>query len=325
MIRKVLLIGPKFFGYTAVIVEHLNTKDNVNAVFIDERGSNQFFNKAVYRSPILSKLFKHIIKKRRQQIYNEIKSYQPTDVIFISPEYMSDEDFHQIRETTCKVSLYMWDSFANKPAARSYNDKFDACMTFDFEDATLNGIELLNLFAEPAFMKQTSPKSMRNIDVGFVGTVHSNRIQYLHRLKKECLKRNFTTYTHGYYGNYYYYIRAKIFEIGKRWSIGTWKSLSKIETASIFQQSYVVLDITHPNQNGLTSRSFEALASGAVLLTNNKNAAQQLPYYRSRIFVYDEQSFEKCLSDAILFAHTNLQTMESEYLGLNRFCLELLK
>jgi hypothetical protein len=45
----------------------------------------------------------------------------------------------------------------------------------------------------------------------------------------------------------------------------------KEEIADLFKSSKVVLDITHPNQKGLTSRTFEALSSGSKLITNNEN------------------------------------------------------
>lgn len=324
MTRTVLLIGPKFFGYASTIVSQLNSQ-GINAVFIDERGSNNFFHKAIYRSGFLTNVFKFMITRRRRQLYKEIEKHCPTDVIFISPEYMCHDDFYHIQKSGRKIALYMWDSFANKPAALNFRHKFDRCMSFDFEDAEKYNISLLNLFAEPAFFPSSSQNTARDIDISFIGTLHSNRTKILCRLKHECIRQKYKYHIHGFYGNYYYYLRSKVFELYKRCSIGTWNSLSKDETANIFINSSVVLDVTHPNQNGLTSRTYEALASGAVLLTNNKNAPKFLKQYHSQIFTFDEYSLEKDLVRALSFSKKDRTSIDSSYLGLQRFCRELLQ
>jgi hypothetical protein len=43
----------------------------------------------------------------------------------------------------------------------------------------------------------------------------------------------------------------------------SYSGYKKEEIADLFKSSKAVLDITHPNQKGLTSRTFEALRSGS--------------------------------------------------------------
>jgi hypothetical protein len=88
--------------------------------------------------------------------------------------------------------------------------------------------------------------------------------------------------------------------------------------------SKYVLDIQHEGQKGLTARTFEALRSGAHLITTN-DFAKNLPYglsRRVRIFT--------CLADleAINFSEPTdaLLTPEQDYyLSLQRFVDDIMK
>ena len=324
MQQRIVLIGPKFFGYSSAIVKYLNDRDGIDAIFIDERRDNSFFIKSIYRVNVFKRLFKLIITKRRKEIYREIEAFNPTDIIFISPEYFDCADLEFVERMKCRSILYMWDSFANKPSARPYVDKFDRCISFDFEDAKEHSMEILNLFAEREFFTSANVDFNKKFDVCFVGTLHSNRIKYLLQLQQICEKMQIRTKVHAYYGNYFYFFKAKIAEFYFRCRIGTWDSLTKKETAQIFKASSIVLDITHPNQRGLTSRTFEALASGATVLTNNKYALQYLDEYSNRIRIFAEDSFEADLIETLENFEGPSTEDKSAYLSLNRFCKELL-
>jgi hypothetical protein len=263
------------------------------------------------------------VTRRRREIYEQITAFNPTDIIFISPEHFSSEDLELAKRFKCRTVLYMWDSFSNKPSAKPYVGKFDRSLSFDFRDVQDYDMELLNLFAEAEFFNSEFNDQEKKHAVCFVGTLHSNRIRYLIQLNSICEKNNINKKIHGFYGNYFYFVKAKVSEIISQCNIGTWNSLSKSDTAEIFKESSVVLDITHPKQRGLTSRTFEALAAGAIVLTNNQNAPKYMNRYSDRIRIFTEDSFEADLKDVLKILAQRASELETGYLSLQRFCEEL--
>jgi hypothetical protein len=325
MKRKIVIIGPKFFGYSEAVVKTLKEELNVEAKFIDERGGNNFFTKALYRSVFLREIFKCLISKRRKKIYYDIANFDPTDIVFISPEYMCLKDFEYLSKLNAKVSLYMWDSFANKPAALPYLECFDKCMSFDWDDAKKYDLELLNLFAEKIFFGPQRYFCERKYDVCFVGTLHSNRIKHLADLQNISKRLGLKVLLHGFYGNFFYFFKTRLFELRNQIKIGTWSSLSKAETAELFKDTRVVVDITHPNQRGLTSRTFEALSAETRLLTNNKHAKIVLEKFSDQIFKFEDHDFENVLISALKTTQLTIRPKDLSYLSVQRFCKELLK
>ena len=100
------------------------------------------------------------------------------------------------------------------------------------------------------------------------------------------------------------------------------RSISKKRTAEYFKKSKYVLDITHPKQKGLTSRTFEAISSGAILVTNNKNAKRLLPNFRDRILIYrDINSLE---INKLKHVEKDFSKEQLYDLSLKRFCDEIL-
>jgi hypothetical protein len=57
-----------------------------------------------------------------------------------------------------------------------------------------------------------------------------------------------------------------------------------------YNESAAILDIEHPNQSGLTMRTFEVIASGKKLVTTNKKIVEHDFYEPARICVIDRES-----------------------------------
>jgi hypothetical protein len=125
------------------------------------------------------------------------------------------------------------------------------------------------LFYAPEFINETGgvePKRVHTIS--FVGTLHSNRYN--------TIKNLFSKFDNAFI---FYYLPAKwLFVWNKmtnkiyrnlKWSEISFNKLSKKEVADIFKSSKSVLDIQRYSQTGLTMRTFEVLAAGAVLITTN--------------------------------------------------------
>ena len=316
---RLTIVGPHFFSYVDAITSHISTL-GVPVQGIDERGAESFFIKAVFRSSLLRKIFHIVVRKQHQVIARKVADFKSSHVLFISPESVNESLIKSLKNTGVKVSLYMWDSFDNKPAARSCLLSFDNAASFDPLDSEVHQLPLINLFAEDTFYKKKSGHCFRTIDLSFVGTAHSSRPQVITSLVTNPRFATLSKKIHLYRGNAYYYFRARLVTWFSVHTPLSNHSISKLEVAEIFNNSKYILDVTHEDQRGLTSRSFEALAAGGVLVTNNRWSKEILPSFSARIIIFDDINSldvnELDWSESI--------DSDLSYLTLRRFCGDIL-
>ena len=323
--KSLAIVGPTFFGYGSAVSLTFR-KLGYPAKFFNERQNDTLIAKIIYRSGVLKRIFSFYLRRQRACLVSDILLSKPEAVIFISPEFVNGDEIHELKRHGCRVVCYMWDSFANKPAALRFLDCFDSVATFDPKDSEQYGLRLINLFAEDEFdCKNEGTIAGRSLELAYVGTNHSNRLSYLSLLKRFYNLTNRNIFVHAFHGNLIYYLRNIALYGRKAYEIGTWAKLSKAEIAGVFKASKIVLDITHPDQEGLTSRTFETLAANAILLTNNRNAPLLLPDFADQIVVYDYDCFEVALKSAFLKMGNCKSDVSREYLFINRFVAELLE
>jgi len=103
-------------------------------------------------------------------------------------------------------------------------------------------------------------------------------------------------------------------------------SFSKKDISNLFKGSGSIVDLTHPNQSGLTSRTFEALRSGSKLITNNKNCNFLENEYHSRFFVLDDINKQKL--ELLNFIESEIKPLTEKqdyFLSIERFSDQLLE
>ena len=319
---RLTIVGPHFFSYCDAIVTHIESL-GIPAQSVDERGSQLFWIKAIFRSSLLRKLLPMVVRAQHDVIERKTINFKSTHVVFISPESINVSLIQSLKKSGVKVILYMWDSFDNKPAARDCLQFFDRSGTFDPIDAETHKLTMINLFAEQEFFVKESSLLPRDIDISFVGTAHSSRPKIITRFLTNPRFSTLNKKIHLYRGNAYYYLRALIMTSFSRHTPLLKESIPKQIVAQIFINSKYVLDITHNNQRGLTSRTFEALAAGSTLVTNNPWAQKLLPQFKESIIFFED------INSLIL---TNTESPEAKsndasrsYLTLNRFCKEIVE
>ena len=283
---------------------NLNLKNKkVNALMINARNANAFTGKKGYQGlkELADKLATHLsIKQKNDE--EKPKKIKPNQILFgctgtIGENYPTEKIkecipnlIKKIKNSGISISLYMWDSVDNKPSVKYVFDYIENKATFDPADSKKYSIEYIHLFAEDVYFNKQVEITDREYDLCFIGTGHSNRASQLKSVLKNKSFSDFRFKIHLFYGNYLYDIMSRLQLIGFSELKPTDKKLSKIECADIFSKSKYVLDITHPKQRGLTSRTFEALCSGAILVTNNINAPTLIPSFNKNIVLYDDLS-----------------------------------
>lgn len=317
--KKIIIIGPSFFNYLHAIEKQIK-ESGIECKNIIERGNESLFKKVIYRSSFLKFLFYPLVKKRHKEIILECVNFKATHALFISPESMTSSLLELLKNHNIEPILYMWDGFENKPAAKRFIKNFSFTATFDPIDAKKYQMELIHLFAEDVFF--ISNTNNRAFDFSFVGTAHSIRPKFILELIKKSNKDKLNNMIHLYRGNIFYHIMGLLRTGFSDTKMFTNNSISKNKTAEYFKKSKYVLDITHPKQKGLTSRTFEAISSGAILITNNQNARRLIPDFKDRIIVYsDIKSLE---TNRLNFTEIIFSEEQLYNLSLKRFCDEII-
>lgn len=319
---KILIIGPNFFSYTKAIAKEINIR-NIKCFTFNEIHSNTNFVKICYRLN-LKFLFKNKIKLHREEAYKFIDDNDISDVLFISPDIISKDFLLEIKKKS-RVHLYMWDGFKNKKNALSVLNYFDTKSSFDMFDCKDYAMSYIPLFAESEYYSKNTNK---NYDISFSGTIHSDRPSWIVKLlnysKNKKLEIGLLLY---YYSPLLLLPRL----ILNKFCFGLFNMVSydhfpKQDIANLFRESRVVVDITHPNQNGLTSRTFEALRTGSKLATNNINCRMLDKKYPSRIYIFEDSDFHR--KEMFEFINSDIGPLNKEqdyFLSIERFTDQILE
>lgn len=286
--KNILYISPKFFGYEKIIKEKL---ENLGAIvdYFDDRPSNDFLTKVFIRLKL-----KFFVNNKINKYYNEmfefIKHKNYDYVFVVSPETFSFKELQIIKvlQPKAKTILYMWDSFENK---NSFNtiELFDEVFSFDNRDAQKYDLSFLPLFYIEEYEKLETKKY--EFDITFIATAHSDRYKIAKKVNK--FLDNYKSYYYFYLpSEIMYYIRkyfVKNYEYGNIEDF-SFKPLEHSKIFDYFSKSKVILDINHPNQYGLTIRTFECLGAKKKLITTNQNILEYDFYNPNNIMVIDRNN-----------------------------------
>ena len=310
--KKIAVVGPKFFGYAEAICKKFN-EIGTNSTYFDELPSNNNIYKSLIRvSPIA------VRRVLTSQYQNKIlidfnKNYNT--VVFISPETIAESFLANIKN--CKKVLYLWDTINNKPENKKLLKFFDKVISFDIVDCKKYKFDYLPLFSEDYFFDM---RIHRKNDLCVIGSAHSDRILYLERM----VKRFDKVY-------YYLYSQSKIIFLARNPKIRSFlffkyintKKISKSLISKKYNESKVVLDIAHTNQHGFTSRSYEALACGCLLVTN---MSEKFPYpeFEKNIYRYKSINDSVTSVEIAIKEFNNKSNVDIDKLTLTYFCKRML-
>jgi len=290
--KNILFISVKTFDYEKFIVNKLIELGS-NVTYFDERPSNSI-------------LIKGLIRINKNLIYSKISSYykkilrnienKKFQFLFVikgesTPQFFLTE-FKKLNPS-CVMIYYTWDSFINNPNALMNLDFFDRKITFDYSDSLKYNIAFRPLFFVDEYCKlrEFKPKDQKLL---FIGTAHSDRYIISQNISKWCYSKKIAFTNYYFIPSIFVFLYKFIFD--KTFSNFNIKSLSfkplcLDQVLNKYIESTIILDINHPNQTGLTMRTFEALGSGRKLITTNKNIINYYFYNSNNILVIDREQF----------------------------------
>lgn len=293
--EKVLFISPAFFGYE-LSIKNAILENGYEVDYFDERPSNNALMKALVRGQ--KKLLNVILNKHFKKIQDYIKDKKYDYFLLIKGEVVPENfilDFKK-NNPTAKLIYYTYDASNNNSKNGLYIQKFfDTCYSIDFNDVKENpNLKLKHLFYSKDFVQQESEKTKnRKYDISFVGTLHSNRYEVMQKTFSKFKKSYLFLFSQAKWWFIYNKLINKEYKNIKMFTISFTK-LNLSEVANIFKSSNSVLDIQRYGQAGLTMRTFEVLASGAILVTTNENIKKAEFYDEDKIvFISDEEITEE--------------------------------
>lgn len=283
---RALLITPSFFGYESDIASELESQ-GFQTLFMDERPSNRAVARAIVRAR--RALLRRQIDSYYRDKLSALEDLELDLVIVIKGEVVPRWFVSELRSRNpeARFVFYTWDALANTGAGNCVEilEFFDYLYSFDSSDiADRPEFRYLPLFYTSYYELTENSRGDPEYDLAFIGTLHSAR----YVLAKRLLDAVPRPYGFFYMQARWYFAVVKYLTREHRrvpWCDVSFASMSKESIADVFKRSHAVLDIQRPGQTGLTMRTFEVLATGAVLVTTNPAIRNEPFYDPSRIVV----------------------------------------
>lgn len=285
--KRVLFFCVQMFGIEKDIIHQLE-KHGAIVTYYDERPENNNFTKGMIR--LNRKFLEKKISKYYTHILEEIK-LQKFDFLFVNKgEVVPDfflEEFIRL-QPNCSRVFYTWDSFKNHSRSLSILKYFHKKFTFDSYDAEKYGIGFRPLYFTDRYREISSKINEKSIDLLFLGTAHSDRYIVSNNIAEWCRHNGLKAFNYYYMQGRLVYYFKRLFD--KKFSKFdykklSFKSLTVDEIVSFYDKSDVILDISHPDQSGLTMRTFESIGAGRKLITTNVNIRNYPFYNPNNIYV----------------------------------------
>ena len=288
-----LFIAASFFGYAKEIGSVLKKRGR-GVMWFEDRPRIDNLTKAKIR--LAPQLMERSADSYFADIVRHASEHPIRDVFVIKAEAMSIKSLSLMRESFPKArfTLYFWDSYRNMPANSSAKvDLFDRTFSFDPIDVSKDGrlsyrpLFFLNEYSTLASLEQ-------DIDVLFVGTLHTDRYEVLRNVE-HCIPKHLS------FRNILYVRSRALFGLQGLANPGIWihpskadefiyKPLGKEAMVKLVARSRTVIDIERDVQAGYTMRTLEMLGARKKLITTNPRVSQADFYDSQNIVVIDRKN-----------------------------------
>jgi len=310
--KKILFFAPSFFGYEKDITKKL-IEMGATVDFFDERPSNSSLFKAALR--LNAKSMSLTINNYYRKLIQRLKGKHFDYVFVVNAEAITVAIINELRTyfKNAKFVLYMWDSVRNKKNTISLINYFDCVYSFDRFDAdSIKGVCFKPLFFTDDYKPCNSPVIY---DLVFTGTAHADRFMIVEKIKAFAQNNNISFHTFLYLHSplMYYYQKYSDQSFRAAASINnfSFKKMPKCGLVEIMCAGKAILDIQHPNQIGLTMRTFEVMAMGKKLITTNRDIVNYDFYKSENIYIMDRE--EPFIEPA--FFETNSVSLKEEIIS----------
>jgi len=292
--KRILFFSNQTFNLEKEIISKLRSY-GASVDYYDERPKNNNFTKGIIR--LKRALYQNRINKYYETILQEVKNKE-YDYIFVNRGEVITEVFlseFKKQHPDCKSIFYTWDSFKNCPHSEKVIPYFDRKFSFDPEDAKKYGLEFRPLFFLDVFRDTKPPLKQFKFDLMFLGTAHSDRYILTNKIIDWCQAHNLNTFSFFWMQGRLVYVFKSLFDKSFKkidYKKLSFKSLTSKEIISLYENSKVVLDINHPEQKGLTMRTFETIGAQRKMITTNAEIEKYIFYNPNNIKIIDRKNIQ---------------------------------
>lgn len=316
--KKILFLSPNFFGYEKAIKKRLEELGG-KVDFYNERPSDSLLSKGIIR--VKSSLYQTKINQYYRKILANTTSENYDFLLLIKGESIPIfflEKFRKINPTAIMI-FYSYDAVSECPKSEKLYSYFDRNFTFEPSDSLNYNLHFRPLFYLDEYKKSHVCDALK-YSISFIGSAHTDRYLVGEKILEEANRFNLKSFFYYYAPGKMAFKMKKIFDKNlKKFNTNklSFKKLSHNEIRNIYENSFAVLDVNKPFQNGLTMRTFEALASGKKLITTNSDIRNYPFYSEDNIHIIDRENitlnlefFEKPFQklDAALLDKMNLDS-----------------
>lgn len=282
-----LLILPRYHGYEDHIVKAV--KSLGHEVYLIAEKPAMLMKQWVHKLPLR---FRQTLTHRYilKQIELQNTPIKVDNLLLIRGEYFTPDLVKDIYKRTnpSHTHLHQWDKINTIPSAIPLTPFFDHCTTYSQQDAdNYPPFTYKANFYLPAF-EQPVINMPRHYKFCFVGVLYGKRLQIIKNLRKIFDDKKWSLYQHILITRLGF-IKRKIMQGSKiSHTDFRYERLSVEQCAMLYQQSSIILDICDKDRKGITTRFYEALASGCKVVTNNENVKEEAIYSPELVYVVSD-------------------------------------
>ncbi len=286
--KKILVFSP--YGatkhYGEAIVQELVKREAIVYSY-DERPSQNSLMKIVIRlfKKKLPQIFNYycnsIIRRHKDEAFDYIlicrgEAFTPSSIGLLRSSFPS-----------AKIILFFWDILgcADLRDNIPYADK---AYSFDPDDVSNNkGLIFRPTFFVPEYTIINNKTTKIN-DVVFIGTLHSNRHIIIKNIKTYFNSIGRSLFTYLYVPSILVYLKDLILKYPYiKFSEVKFNPISVQDTIKLLEKSKAIFDINYTSQKSLSTRAYEAMASGLKYITTNKEVQNYDFYNPNNILIVD--------------------------------------
>lgn len=301
-IKKILIIAPYAFGYTAEIEKTLERLSNhkIETIYLDQpkfaykntlhRVKNFFFKlagKNLKKSFVLDRIKKEVKEKGKQDF-----------TFIIRPDVLDDKTLSFIKQYTKKFVAYYYDSTRRFPRKLEIIRFFDKVYSYDTEDVKKYNFNLLTNY----IYDESNYKNIQ--DIFFNISTYDHRFDVIESCASYLNKKKWS-------------YNIKVYNptpIEHKYVTHITQQIQVKEVIDQLKKSKIIIEIQRNDQTGLSFRVFEALGHRKKLITTNKDIVNYDFYNPNNILVIDENN----IYIPEEFVNTDYQEVDNEILDKYR-------
>lgn len=278
--KNILFIAPQFFGYANIIRKRLQEYGGNIDLFYEL--PVDYFSKLLLQTPLRHKVIDRYYEKIAKKLK---KSY---DSIFVIKGLYIPINFYSLlkdRFPNAEFIQYHWDDIDLYPKIKQTFGYFDRIYTYNILDH-----EKYNLIFRPFFYDESlvgGESHEKEIDLFFIGSYTKPRMNFILRFfsliptKQICSVKYF-------YINVFTFLQERL--PLKYCNVFCYSKLPYGAMMDYLCRAKTTLDVPYSPQQGLTTRSFEALGCKTKIITTNKNIVKYDFYNEANICIVDYDS-----------------------------------